>query len=197
MSTARRSVLRAAGLAALVGVGGVVAGCTGDDGGAVGSPLNSDAGQTDVLQVIPVAERKAAPQLRGELVDGTSFDLASWRGSPVVVNVWGSWCGPCKDEQPALVAAAKALAPRKVRFLGLDQESSRANALAHERTYGVTYPSLSDPAGTQLLRFQGLVPPSSVPATIVLDAEHRVAAVKLGRITQATLLGMVDQATGR
>ncbi len=198
MSPARRSVLRAAGLAALAGFGGgLAAGCTGEDSGALGTPVNGDAGSGDYLRVIPVAERRAGPQLRGELVDGSSFDLAAWRGSPVVVNVWGSWCGPCKDEQPALVAAAKTLAPRGVRFLGLDQESSRANAQAHERTFGVTYPSLADPTGTQLLRFRGLIPPAAVPTTVVLDAEHRVAAVKINRITEATLVGLVDQVTGR
>jgi thiol-disulfide isomerase/thioredoxin len=197
MSVGRRSVLRAAGFTALAaGVGGGLAACTGT--GAAGStPVNGDPGSSASLRVIPVAERKAAPVLTGPLVDGAPFDLGAWRGSPVVVNVWGSWCGPCNDEQPDLVAAAKALAPRGVKFLGLDQETSRANAQAHQRTYGVTYPSLADPDGTQLLRFRGLIPPASVPTTVVLDTEHRVAAFKIARITKATLLAMVDEVTGR
>lgn len=197
MTPGRRSVLRAAGLGALVaGFAGAASGCTGN-GSAIGTPVNGGPGTGDYLRVYPVADRRAAPALTGALVDGRQFDLTAWRGSPVVVNVWASWCDPCRKEQPALVTAARALAPRGVRFLGLDQETSRANALAHQRKFGVSYPSLADPSGTQVLRFRGLIPPATVPTTVVLDAEHRVAAVKLAVVTEDTLLAMVDQATGR
>jgi len=191
VGTGRRSVLRAAGLAALAGVGGsLAAGCTSDDGQA-GSPVNGDPGTADLLKTYPAADRKPGPALRGTLIDGRSFDLSSWQGRPVVVNVWGSWCGPCKDEQPALVAAAAQLAPQGVQFLGLDQQDSRANALAHVRKYGVGYPSISDPAGAQLLRFNGLIPPAGIPSTVVLDAQHRIGAIRIGTITQATLVDLV------
>lgn len=147
--------------------------------------------------VIAVADRKAGPQLSGTLVDGMRFDLSAWAGKPVVVNVWGSWCGPCKDEQPGLVIAAARLTPTGVQFLGLDEKDSPANALAHNRHFGVHYPSLSDTSGRQLLSFNGLIPSAAVPSTVVLDAQHRVAAVKIGRTTATTVVTMVEQVTGR
>ena len=205
-SVGRRAVLRSALAAA--GIGAVATGlaaCTGDDadsgssGAPGGSALNSDPGTAVDPRVVFIAasDRKAGPVLSGTLLDGTQFDLSSWDGKPVVVNVWGSWCGPCKVEQPGLVTAAARLTPTGVHFLGLDQKDTPANAQAHNRHFGVTYPSLSDTSGRQLLSFRGLIPPAAVPSTVVLDAEHRVAAVKIGRTTATTVVTMVAQVTGR
>ena len=199
MTVGRRSVLRAAGLGALVAG---LAACTssgGDSASGGGSPLNSDPGTAvdPLVVVIAEADRKAGPQLSGTLLDGTRFDLSVWAGKPVVVNVWGSWCGPCKDEQPGLVIAAARLTPTGVEFLGLDEKDTPANAQAHNRHFGVAYPSLSDISGQQLLSFRGLIPPAAVPSTVVLDAQHRVAAVKIGRTTATTVVTMVAQVTGR
>jgi len=191
----RRDLVSGVGAATLLAA---LTACTG--GGSVGAdpgqPVNGDPGTADVLKVYPVAERKAGPDLRGALVDGSAFDLASWKGSPVVVNVWASWCGPCKTEQPGLVKAAAQLGPLGVRFLGLDHEASRANAQAHMRKFGVRYPSLADPAGAQLLRFHGLIPAAAIPSTVVLDAQHRIAAVRVNAVTQATLVAIVQTVLG-
>lgn len=198
MTVGRRSVLRAAGIGALVSG---LAACTGSGGSAAGggSAVNGDPGTAVDPRVllIAAADRKAGPQLSGTLLDGTRFDLSAWAGKPVVVNVWGSWCGPCKDEQPGLVSAAARLTPMGVEFLGLDQKDTPANAQAHNRHFGVTYPSLSDTSGQQLLSFRGLIPPAAVPSTVVLDTQHRVAAVKIGRTTATTVVTMVAQVTGR
>jgi len=86
--------------------------------------------------------------------------------------------------------------PTGVEFLGLDQDDTPANALARNRHYGVTYPSLSDTSGRNLLSFRGLIPPSSVPTTVVLDAQHRVAAV-IGRATATTVVTRAEQVTGQ
>lgn len=202
MTVGRRAVLRSALAAA--GIGALATGlaaCTGDDAdsGSGGSALNSDSGTAVDPRVvfIAAADRRAGPALSGTLLDGTGFDLSAWAGKPVVVNVWGSWCGPCKVEQPDLVSAAARLTPTGVQFLGLDQKDTPANALAHNRYFGVTYPSLSDTSGRQLLSFRGLIPPAAVPSTVVLDAQHRVAAVKIGRTTATTVVTMVAQVTGR
>lgn len=178
------------GLLTLVGCGS-----GSGSGDLVGSAVNADGGSPgDLIRVIAPADRRPAPPLAGPAVVGGRFDLSSWRGSPVVVNVWGSWCGPCKEEQPALVKAAAQLAPRGVRFLGIDVRDQVANARAHLRRFGVGYPSLDDPPGALLLGFRGIIPAAAIPSTVVLDREHRVAGVRIGAVTQATLVALVEQA---
>ncbi|HVE98842.1 MAG TPA: TlpA disulfide reductase family protein [Mycobacteriales bacterium] len=145
--------------------------------------------------LVPVSDRCPAPVLRGQTLDGAPLDLSDFRGSVVVLNVWGSWCAPCKKEQPDLQRAAEVLARDGVRFVGINvRDSSKPNARAHVRRYGVTYPSLFDPSASLVARFRDL-PPSAIPSTIVIDGEGRVAARMLGATTYDELLLVVGQVT--
>jgi thiol-disulfide isomerase/thioredoxin len=156
------------------------------------STQDGSAGMTGAGSIITVApaDRHDPVDLSGETLDGTTLDLADYRGQVVVVNYWASWCGPCRGEAPALVEAHKRLAD--VQFVGLDRnDDSTANARAFVRTFEVPYPSLYDSGGKLLLAFNGAVPPTSLPSTIVLDTEGRVAAVVLGPTTATTLVDIV------
>ncbi len=156
------------------------------------------AADDGTARVIPVADRRAAPPLSGRTLTGTALSVAAWAGSPVVVNIWGSWCPPCRDEAPALTEAARQLMAKGVRFVGLDIDESggTAAALAYYETYGVNYPSLVDDDKSLQLGFAGIVPVSAPPSTIVLDARHRVAAAVTGSIgTASALVELVDDAT--
>jgi len=77
--------------------------------------------------------------------------LAQLRGTPVVVNMWGSWCPPCKSEAPML-AAASARYGTRVQFLGIDIEDSVTSARRFIRSYGWTFPSIRDPVFPSALR---------------------------------------------
>ncbi len=189
----RRDLVRGVGLGA-VALG--LVGCSASSPATQGTAVNAGSGTADRLITIDSARRKPAPELSGPLVGGGTFELAAWRGSPVVVNVWASWCGPCADEEPDLVAAERKLAGSGVRFLGLDEQDDRANAMAFRRKYDVRYPSLFDPTGSLLLRFRNVVPPAAIPLTIVLDAQHRVGGIRIGPITTDTLTALVGQVTG-
>lgn len=70
--------------------------------------------------------------------------LAQLHGTPVLVNIWGSWCPPCKEEMPRLVAAHAEFGDR-VQFVGIDIEDSRTEARAFMEDYGMTFPSVFDP----------------------------------------------------
>jgi thiol-disulfide isomerase/thioredoxin len=110
-----------------------------------------------------------------------------------VVNVWASWCPPCRVEQPDLNEAAAELGDR-VEFVGLNiRDASRDNAAAYVRNLEVPYASVYSADGAALLPFAGTLTPRSIPSTVVLDAEGRIAASVNGRIpTTQTLLSLVE-----
>jgi len=184
-------VLAVGALAVLAALTGL-AGCTTSSGNAV-TGQNYQAGDGSITILAP-DQRKAPGELRGTTVDGQQVDLANYRGDAVVLNVWGSWCGPCQKEAPALQAASQALAPKGVKFLGINirEDGNQARAAAFERTYGITYPSLFD--STQyLLALRGVVAANAVPSTVVVDPQGRIAARISGATTKDTLVDLVDE----
>lgn len=128
-----------------------------------------------------------APDLRGHSLDGRQVSLAALdQGHITVINVWASWCGPCKGELPLLASAAKRLRSDGVRFLGLDERDISSHARAFAASKGVTYPNLVDSEGSLLEQLK-LLPQDAVPSTLVLDAQGRMAARVIGAITSREL----------
>lgn len=111
-----------------------------------------------------------APALRGRTLDGGSFDLSELRGTVVVVNVWASWCSPCRQELPVLASAAREWAG-KVRFVGLAVRDDEDDARALLREVGATaVTTVPDPDGTLAVDW-GV---RGVPETFVLDRSGRI-----------------------
>jgi thiol-disulfide isomerase/thioredoxin len=175
----RRTLLAAGPATAVV----VLAGCgsTRPAPRTAAAPRNVDA-RAGTVQTFTTAERQPAPPVTGQLLDGTSFDLASWLGKVVVVNFWGSWYAPCRAEAPDLETTYLATKALGVEFLGVDIRDGHDAATAFEADFGVTYPSLYDPPGRVVLGFRD-VPPNVVPATVLLDRRLRIAAVFRKRVT--------------
>ncbi|WP_241005308.1 TlpA disulfide reductase family protein [Nocardioides sp. zg-1228] len=148
---------------------------------------------TGVPTEVAPADRGEPVSLTGTDLDGEEVDLADLRGAPVVVNVWASWCPPCIREQPDLNEAAEALGD-DVEFLGLNiRDASRDDAAAYVRDLEVPYPSIYSADGAALLPFAGTLTPRSIPSTVVLDREGRVAASVNGRVpTTQTLVSLVE-----
>jgi thiol-disulfide isomerase/thioredoxin len=175
----------------LLGLVGVLAGC--------GSTATGDKGYISgegVINQLPAAQRKAPGTVAGESLDGQHLSLAAERGKVVVVNVWGSWCPPCRAEADVLVAAAHELRHKGVVFLGINsRDPSAAQARAFVRRYDVPYPSIYDPSGKNLLAFRGTLGPTSIPSTVVIDPRGRVAASILGEVTsKQTLIDLAESA---
>lgn len=191
----RRSPVPGAVLAVVVGL--VLAGCgggSGGDSGTGGSGTSYVAGDGSVT-IVPPEDRQEAVRLVGDSLDGQRLDTITYREHPVVVNVWGSWCGPCRKEAPALQAAYTQLKPSGVIFIGINtRDDDRAQAKAFEDSFGITYPSIIDTGGAVLLNLRGVVPPNAVPTTLVIDEEGRVAARVSGPISTTTLVGLVHDA---
>lgn len=149
-------------------------------------------GGDGTVTILPAAEREAAPVLSGPTLDGGEVSTEQHAGQIIVVNVWGSWCAPCRKEAPELVKASEELGA-EVAFLGLNtrEQGDVGPALAFERAFGIEYPSIYDPDGKLLLGF-GQLPPKAIPSTVVIDAEGRVAARVLGAVDAKTLVGVVN-----
>lgn len=137
----------------------------------------------------PPGERAAAPDFGGTTLDGKPWKLADVKGKVVVLNVWGSWCGPCRQEMPILVRAAQRRPD--VRFLGLDVQDNDAAGRAFEQEFGVPYPSISDPA-RELASRLGAV---ATPSTFVVDASGVIRARVLGIVKPDTLECMIGLVT--
>ncbi|WP_328537347.1 TlpA family protein disulfide reductase [Streptomyces sp. NBC_00344] len=179
---------------AVVACGLVLSAC--DSGQKVSSSKDSRY-VTSSSGIVTVAKssRQAAPDVSGTTVDGKKLDVGTAdKGKIVVLNVWGSWCPPCRDETPHLVKVAKALKARGVEFVGINtRDASRGPAKAFESDYDVPYPSLYDPTGKLLLRFpKGNVNPQTVPSTVVVDRDGKIAARRTGGVDEEMLHKMID-----
>src|SRR4029079_2348822 len=113
--------------------------------------------------------RTDAPELRGDLVDGGTFDLSDHAGKVVVINFWGSWCRPCWAEADDLEKVYRSTKANGAVFIGVDTRDARDEAAAFLREHDVTYPSIFDPPGKAALGFD--VPPTAVPSTILIDRQ--------------------------
>jgi thiol-disulfide isomerase/thioredoxin len=146
------------------------------------------------VSTFAAADRKPAPELTGQTLDGKTWTLSGQTGKVVVLNVWGSWCPPCRKEAPELVAASKELGSA-VQFIGLNtRDLDQAQAKKFVQEFDVPFPSIYDPDGKALLRFQGQISPKAIPTTLVIDKNGKVAGRVIGEVTKQTLLGMVKDA---
>jgi thiol-disulfide isomerase/thioredoxin len=161
---------------------------TGTDGSTDGyiSPTGG------ITRVDP-ADRKAAPEIKGVDLDGNDFSSAAYDGKLLVVNVWGSWCPPCRKEAPALQEVAEQYADKNVQFLGVNVRDNPASAKAYEKKFGITFPSLDDASQKSLLGFKDSLPAQGIPTTWIIDSDGKVAVrIFVDNLTASTLAGLID-----
>jgi thiol-disulfide isomerase/thioredoxin len=152
------------------------------------------------ITVVPPDDRESAPNFAGQTLEGDDISLRGMldngAGDLVVVNVWGSWCGPCHAEADDLAEASKRLASQDVRFLGIDIRDQTASALAFQKDYGIGYPSIFDPDSSTLLELPESMMAVSPPTTYVIDSQGRLAARVFAEVTVETLVDLVDEVRG-
>ncbi len=170
-----------------------LAACGTSDGAtsAGGGEQGFVAGDGSIV-VVPADQRVPAPDLAGTTLDGEPFRLSDHRGEVVVLNVWASWCAPCRAEAPSLANLSSEYADDAVQFVGLDTRDSDVSARAFASKYAITYPNVIDRDGQLQLLFADSLPPQAIPSTLVVDAQGRVAARALGRASESTLRAMID-----
>ena len=195
MFVSRRARAAAAGVAAAV----MLAGCTSGDQNSVAAQAKAGDRKGYVsgdgtVQQIAQDKRRAPLVVTGTTLDGRAWSSVDARGMVLVLNVWGSWCGPCVKEAPVLqkVYAKTQRDQSPVSFMGLDVKESPQSAAAFVRSRRITYPSLAFDGGKPLLGLSGQAP--TVPTTIILDSQGRLASRVLGPLSESTLTGLIHDA---
>lgn len=157
------------------------------NGGTMGTNEQSFIAGNGVATFISQADRKAAPAISGPTLDGGSFTASA--GKVLVLNVWASWCSPCRAEAPALQELS--MKHPEVQFLGVLTRDSLVAARAFVERFGIQYPSLVDDA--ILLKFHGQLTPNAIPTTLIIDTQGRIAARVSGEVTYSALEDLIER----
>ena len=161
--------------------------------GAPHSSRDSAIGAAD-FAATPVPEDRPAPAFDLPALTGLgSISLRSPVGSITVVNIWASWCPPCRQEAPQLEQVWMRYEGRGVRFIGVDHQDTRPGGLSFVREFGITYPIAFDPDGTEAARYGAV----GVPTTFVIGPDGRIAYRFLGKTTATMLATTLDRLLGR
>ena len=144
--------------------------------------LTSDPGIG--LTVIPENERGAPLDLAGVDLAGEPIALSDSRGEVTVVNSWATWCPPCRTEMPEFADVARALEGQGVTFVGINVQDDVDSA--RDYTKDTPYRSIVDPDGSLVAQIPD-VPPRSLPVTVILDRQGRIAVRIVGPIVLGTL----------
>jgi thiol-disulfide isomerase/thioredoxin len=176
----------------------LVAGCaTGDDAVAQGGTFQfvAPGGKTDILYDPPSSRGVPGPLSGPDLMDtNRTISVDDFAGQVVIINIWGQWCGPCRAEVSELQQVYDATRGDGVALLGI---VVRDNNIQAPRDFiidrKISYPSIYDPAMRTMLAFGGKYPTTVIPSTVVLDREHRVAAVFLRELLAEDLLPLVKR----
>ena len=145
------------------------------------------AGDSTTLDdAVKAGERPAAPDRALPALDGGEASLADWRGKPVIVNFWASWCDPCKDEAPLLERAHGRLQKLGGTVLGVTVHDESEAARKFLREHRLSFPNLRDVEDDLGDDFDRI----GVPETFVVDRDGRIVALSRGPVDRA----FVDQA---
>ena len=160
---------------------------TGCGGGGTSSAEESFVSGDGSVTFIKIEDRKIAPAITGLTLSGTNYTYT--KDKVAVVNVWASWCSPCRAEAPILVSLANKYTD--VAFIGILTRDNPANAEAFERRFKIPYPTVID--DSILLGFKGSLPANAIPTTVILDKSGYVAARISGVVTVASLSKLIEK----
>ncbi len=156
------------------------------EGEDVGNELSYIEGNGAVTKVAK-GSRVAVPDLSGTLLDGSEYVME--RGRPIVLNVWASWCSPCRAEAPTLQALSEKYP--QVQFLGVLTRDNLTAAQGFIDRFQITFPSLR--SDEVLLEFNDAMIANAIPTTILIDSEGGIAARIAGEVTFSGLGGLIDE----
>jgi thiol-disulfide isomerase/thioredoxin len=162
----------------------LLTGCS--NGGASKAQESFIAGSGAVTK-IKADSRLESPAISGMTLNGSNFTFT--KGKVAVINVWASWCSPCRAEEPTLSALSRKYSD--VQFIGILTRDNPVNAEAFARKRGTPYPTLID--DSILIGFRKSLPANAIPTTVVIDRQGRVAARISGGVTVASLSLLIEE----
>jgi hypothetical protein len=139
------------------------------------------------VSYIKKADRIPAPRLSGMTLTGKNYTYDV--GKVAVVNVWASWCAPCRAEAPTLAALSEKYSD--VAFIGILTRDNPVNAEAFTRRFALPYPTLID--DSVLIGFRKSLPANAIPSTVLIDKNGDVAARISGEVTVASLSELIEK----
>ena len=160
----------------------ILSGCT--TGGVSQKNENAFVSGNGVATYIPPSDRKPAPIIKGKTIEGKIF---SSDGKLIVLNVWASWCSPCRAEAPLLEDFAKKRSD--IQLVGVLTRDNITSAQSFIKRFGITYPTLID--DSILAKFRNSLTPNAIPTTLIIDKNNRVAARISGSVTFAGLSKLI------
>jgi cytochrome c biogenesis protein CcmG/thiol:disulfide interchange protein DsbE len=129
------------------------------------------------------------PDFTLSLFDGGQITLSDVRGQVVVINVWASWCPPCRDEAPVLERAWRTYRDRGVTFVGVDYMDTEPAALAYIDEFDITYPNGPD-LGSRISQDYNV---QGVPETFFITPQGEIAEVFVGPLSEARLTSILER----
>ncbi len=145
----------------------------------------------------PLTEAATEALTSSKLQDlqGTVRSLEEWRGQIVVVNFWATWCAPCREEIPALLAVQARFASKSVQIIGIALDTA-ANSREFARDFKIDYPLLIGDAGSIAMMRNLGNPSGGLPFTVVLDRTGKIAHRHLGALTREALQEILGKLVG-
>ncbi len=141
---------------------------------------------------LKLEERKSAPELIALDFNDKTIDLNDYKNKVIVLNVWGSWCGPCRKEAKELQELYLKNKDSGVEFIGINIRDSKVSAEKFIANFGITYPNIFDRDGVKLLVFKDTLPANAIPSTVLVDKNGKVATRQLGPIDRALVQGFIS-----
>lgn len=160
---------------------------TGCSNGGASQAEESFISGDGAVTFIKKSDRIKAPKISGMTLMGTDYNFDG--GKVAIVNVWASWCSPCRAEEPALSALARKYSD--VEFIGILTRDNPVNAEAFSRKRNIPYPTLID--DSILVGFRKSLPANAIPSTVVIDETGKVAARISGAVTVASLTDLIER----
>ena len=162
----------------------ILTGCTSDNGTTLQNE-NAFISGNGISLFLEKEDRKSAPKISGPTLDSKMLTLESNRVT--VINVWASWCAPCRAEAPVLQEFS--VNYPDVQFAGILTRDNLSSAKAFYENFNLTYPTFID--DSLLIGFKGTLPANAIPSTVLLDKNGNVAARISGEVTLTSLSKLI------